>query len=308
MPAMIFLAGAIAGGVVGLVAGALLQRRAGGSSVVHSRGFATDDRAGRPRRRRRGPREPATDDRDGASRAGRRRREHRTTHHLGRSLVVDHDDRADTTPTGLVRCPTSRTRRGAQGGRRGDPERAGLEVKHRIAALSNVPPGFVISQSPLPEAMTAAGSTVRSWSAPPPEDSLTGCRSPGRKGLQTRDRATSIQEHGGGQVLSRGRSAPRRGSPTSPTRVAELERMVATLASLRRERPASRRRAPIPSHSRPRCTRAVCVRRAPSKRRRRMTEPCRCGSSSSIRPLRAELCRQRRVATMKRRFLSRNVP
>ena len=41
MPPMIFVAGAIAGGVVGLVVGAMLQRRSAGSSVFERRSLAT---------------------------------------------------------------------------------------------------------------------------------------------------------------------------------------------------------------------------------------------------------------------------
>ena len=65
-----------------------------------------------------------------------------------------------TVPTGLVTVPNvshpPRTQKDAVT----ILNRAGLEVKIETLALSNVPPGYVISQSPLPEAMTAAGSTV----------------------------------------------------------------------------------------------------------------------------------------------------
>jgi ABC-type uncharacterized transport system permease subunit len=153
---MSFLAGAIAGGVVGLVAGALLQRRAGSSSVVHSRGFATTlalvalvvaavalaasaddgDRASAPI-----PVASATVPTSTAPPASTTTSEPRV-------------------PTGLVTVPNvshpPRTRNDAVA----ILKRAGLEVNIETLVLSNVPPGYVISQSPLPEAMTAAGSRV----------------------------------------------------------------------------------------------------------------------------------------------------
>src|SRR6476659_4211869 len=153
---MIFLAGAIAGGAVGLVAGALLQRRAGGSSVVHSRGFATTIAlvalvvaavalaAG-------------ADDGDCASAPIPIASPTTPTSIAPASSTTTTEP---TVPTGLVTVPNvshpPRTQKDAVA----ILERAGLEVKIETLALSNVPPGYVISQSPLPEAMTAAGSTV----------------------------------------------------------------------------------------------------------------------------------------------------
>jgi hypothetical protein len=154
MPAMTFLAGAIAGGVVGLVAGAMLQRKSAGSSVLESRSLATAIAllalvvaavalAGRER------------DRDHGSGSAA------TTNVTSTTVAAVAASSTTTQVTsGLVTVPNVShppfTREDAEAALK----RAHLEVNIETLPLSNVPPGFVISQNPLPEATTPAGSTV----------------------------------------------------------------------------------------------------------------------------------------------------
>ena len=155
---MVFLAGAIAGGVVGLVAGALLQRRAGRSSFVESRGVATTIAL------------IALLVAAGALAAGARDRED-----SGGSVPVASATTAATTgttspsstttsvpavPTGLVTVPNVSHPPLSRKDAVAILKRAHLEVSIESLALSNVPPGYVLSQNPLPEAKTTAGSTV----------------------------------------------------------------------------------------------------------------------------------------------------
>jgi len=152
---MIFVGGAIAGGVVGLVAGALLQRRAGRSSFVESRGLATTIAlialvvAAVAL---------AASARDRGTSAGTAPAPSATT--AGTSSASSTTTTVPTEPTGLVTVPNvshpPRTQKDAVAILR----RAHLEVGIDTLALANVPPGFVISQNPLPEATTTAGSTV----------------------------------------------------------------------------------------------------------------------------------------------------
>jgi len=163
---MVFLAGAIAGGVVGLVAGALLQRRAGGSRIVEGRGLATTIAllallvaagalaAGARDRDDSGDSVPA------ASAATT------TTPTTAGTTTSSPSSTSSTTttgpagPTGLVTVPNvsnpPRTRTDAEA----ILKRAHLQVIVQSVPLSNVPPGYVLSQTPLPEAKTTAGSTV----------------------------------------------------------------------------------------------------------------------------------------------------
>jgi hypothetical protein len=152
---MIFVAGALVGGVAGLVVGAVLQRRSAGSSVLESRGLATaialvalvvaavaladSDRGG---------------DQTPAVTAA-------ATTTTGAPAAASSTTAAPaTTASGLVTVPNvshpPRTREDAEA----ILQRAGLGVTIETLALSNVPAGFVISQNPLPEAKTRAGSSV----------------------------------------------------------------------------------------------------------------------------------------------------
>lgn len=158
---MAFLAGVIAGCALGVVAGVLLQRRAGGSSLVEGRGFATTiailalvvgavalARSGR--------------DRDHTAATGGMPGATSTT---GTTPAVTATPNTPSTsaasqPTGLVAVPNVShpplTRKDAVD----ILKRAGLQVSIESLPLANVPAGFVISQNPLPAAMATTGSTV----------------------------------------------------------------------------------------------------------------------------------------------------
>ena len=163
MPVMIFVGGAIAGCVVGLVVGALLQRRSGDELPLGPR-RRDNDCADRPRRCRRRGCEQRT--RPGCRswrgwRGRRRRRRYRHDHHRG---DFDHgggdfDDRdhADRARLGAQRTPHPPLERKEAVA---ILKRAGLEVSIESLPLSNVPTGFVISQNPLPAATAVPGSTV----------------------------------------------------------------------------------------------------------------------------------------------------
>jgi len=163
---MVFLAGAIAGGVVGLVAGALLQRRAGGSRIVEGRGLATTIAllallvaavalaAGARDRDDSGDSVPA------ASAATTTTPTTAGTTTSSPSSTSSPTTTGPAGPTGLVTVPNvsnpPRTRTDAEA----ILKRAHLQVNVQSVPLSNVPPGYVLSQTPLPEAKTTAGSTV----------------------------------------------------------------------------------------------------------------------------------------------------
>lgn len=150
---MVFFAGALAGLVVGLAAGAVLQRRAGRSSPVEGRGFAAVVAllallvaavalANSDRRR-----EPAR----------------RVTSGAGTTSPATTNAAASTTtatspPDGLISVPNvvNIARRQAVPILR----RAGFKVGIELLPVSNVPADFVISQDPLPAASARAGSTV----------------------------------------------------------------------------------------------------------------------------------------------------
>jgi hypothetical protein len=158
---MVFVAGALAGLAVGLAAAALIQRRAGRSSSLEGRGFATAvallallvaavalansnrriDQAGRE-----------------ASAAARTSP---TTTDAAASTTT-----STTAPGGFVRVPNVEHIARVQA----VPilRHAGLEVSIDRLPISNVPAGFVISQNPLPAATAAAGSTVTLVVSAPP--------------------------------------------------------------------------------------------------------------------------------------------
>ncbi|MDQ1426180.1 MAG: hypothetical protein QOD72_3678 [Acidimicrobiaceae bacterium] len=155
MPLMIFMAGAIAGGVVGLVVGAMLQRRSPGSSVLGRSSLATVIAL------------LALVVAAIALANSERDRDHGTGSAAATSVTTTTVAASSTTATttattvrGLVTVPNVShpplTREDAVAA----VKRAHLEVNIETLALSNVPPGFVISQNPLPEATTTAGSTV----------------------------------------------------------------------------------------------------------------------------------------------------
>jgi hypothetical protein len=121
---MIFVAGAIVGGVAGLVAGAILQRRSAGSSVLESRSLATATNV------------------TTTTAAPSSTTEATTSTTFGRLVTVPNVSRL--------------ARKDAEAALK----RAHLEVNIETLPLANVPPGFVLSQNPLPEAKTTAGSTV----------------------------------------------------------------------------------------------------------------------------------------------------
>lgn len=159
MPLMIFLAGAIVGGVVGVVAGAMLQRRAHGSNVMESGRLAITIAV------------LALAVAAVALADSQRDRDH------GDPVAVASATTTTTTRTSSGGSGTTTTTRSVVSGSlvtvpnvshppltRKDAvaalQRAHLEAGIETLVLSNVPPGFVISQNPLPEATTTAGSTV----------------------------------------------------------------------------------------------------------------------------------------------------
>jgi Kef-type K+ transport system membrane component KefB len=155
MPVMIFVAGAIVGGVVGLVVGAMLQRRSAGSSVLGRSSLATAIAL------------LALVVAAVALANSERDRDHGTGSAAATSVTTTTVAASSTTATttsttvkGLVTVPNVShpplTRQDAEAALK----RAHLEVNIETLPLSNVPPGFVISQNPLPEATTTAGSTV----------------------------------------------------------------------------------------------------------------------------------------------------
>ena len=161
MPVMIFLAGAIAGCVLGLVAGALLQRRSGRPNFLDGHGVATtiaviallvaavalaDSERGRDRNPGPAAAAPGTTTTTGA--------------HSGPSTASSTTTTSGSTPGGLVAVPNVSHPPLERNDAVAILKRAGLEVTIELLPLTNVPPGFVISQNPLPAAMTTAGSTV----------------------------------------------------------------------------------------------------------------------------------------------------
>jgi hypothetical protein len=162
MPVMIFVGGAIAGCVVGLVVGALLQRRSGDSSVLAGRGVATTTaliallvaavalaNSERDRDPDRGPIAAAVG--TGTT---------TTTAAPAGTAPVSSTSTTGTPPTGLVRVPNVSHPPLERKDAVAILKRAGLDVSIESLPLSNVPTGFVISQNPLPAATAAPGSTV----------------------------------------------------------------------------------------------------------------------------------------------------
>jgi hypothetical protein len=151
---MVFFAGALAGLVVGLAAGAALQRRAGRSSPMEGRrGFAIALAllallAAAVTLANRGRDRPARSVTSGAG----------TTTSPETTNVAATTTTATSAPDGLISVPNvvNIARRQAVPILR----RAGLEVGIELLPVSNVPADFVISQDPLPAASVRAGSTV----------------------------------------------------------------------------------------------------------------------------------------------------
>ena len=161
MRVMMFLAGAIAGCVVGLVAGALLQRRSGGSNFLDGRGVAitiaviallvaavalADSERARHDDHRTAAAVLTTTTTTGG--------------HAGTEATSSTTTTGKTAATGLVSVPNVSHPPLERKEAVAILKRAGLEVSIESLPLSNVPSGFVISQNPLPAAMTPAGSTV----------------------------------------------------------------------------------------------------------------------------------------------------
>jgi len=163
MPVMIFFAGAIAGCVLGLVAGAVLQRRSGRPNFLDGRGVATtiaviallvaavalaDSERNRDDNQSTGSAAPPYTTTTQA----------RSSSPSGSSSTTTGNGSA---PAGLVSVPNVShpplTRKDALA----ILKRAGLEVTIESLPLTNVPAGFVISQNPLPAALTTPGSTDR---------------------------------------------------------------------------------------------------------------------------------------------------
>jgi hypothetical protein len=150
---MIFVAGAIVGGVAGLVAGAILQRRSAGSSVLESRSLATAIAL------------LALAVAAGALANSERDRDHGTASatatNVTTTTAVPSSTTEATTSTTFGRLVTvPNVSRLARKDAEAALKRAHLEVNIETLPLANVPPGFVLSQNPLPEAKTTAGSTV----------------------------------------------------------------------------------------------------------------------------------------------------
>jgi hypothetical protein len=152
---MLFFAGALAGLAVGLGAGAFLHRRTGRSSLMGSRGFATAIAilallvvaialGNRDRRDQPGP---ATSQASPTTTS--------TTTKAAASTTT-----ASPEPTGLISVPNVSHPPLARRDAVTILKRAGLAVSIETLPLANVPPGFVISQDPLPAAMAVTGSTV----------------------------------------------------------------------------------------------------------------------------------------------------
>jgi hypothetical protein len=164
MPVMIFVAGAIAGGFVGVIAGAIFQRRSSGGNVLESRVLPTAiavialvvaavalAESGRDR-----------DHGTAAAAAGTSTTTTTTTTTTAAAGITASS--TTTTPQtlagGLVTVPNVSHPPLTQEDAEAILKRAHFAVGIETLALSNVPSGYVISQNPLPEAKTIAGTTV----------------------------------------------------------------------------------------------------------------------------------------------------
>jgi 2-polyprenyl-6-methoxyphenol hydroxylase-like FAD-dependent oxidoreductase len=153
---MIFVAGAVAGGVVGLILGALLQRRGAGPSVLESRSFAT------------GIAVLALVVAAVALAASARDRDHDIAPVVTSAATTTTTSMpTPTTPTtppkvasGLVTVPNVSRPALSRKDAEAILNDAHLEVSVETLQLANVPPGFVISQNPLPGSKVKAGSAV----------------------------------------------------------------------------------------------------------------------------------------------------
>ena len=157
---MVFFAGAIAGAVIGLIAGALLQRR-GGSGFFAGRGFATavavlalvvaavalarSDHNPSP-----GTATPVT--------AAPATAATTTTAAAATTTTLAGSPTTGSQPGGPITVPQVQTLSRADAV--GMLERLGLKVSIETLPLSNVPAGFVLSQSPLAGATVPKGTLV----------------------------------------------------------------------------------------------------------------------------------------------------
>jgi hypothetical protein len=163
MPVMIFVGGAIAGCVVGLVAGALLQRRFGHSSFAAGRGAAitialvallvAGVALANSERNRPGGTLAAAPVATGATATSAAGALSSTTPASSTTTSLNTSSRMVAVPN-VSHPPLERTEAVAI------LKRAGLEVNVEPLPISNVPAGFVLQQNPLPAAKAAAGSTV----------------------------------------------------------------------------------------------------------------------------------------------------
>jgi len=154
---MIFVAGAIAGVVVGLVLGAGLQRRSAGSSLFESRALATAVAlialvvAAAAL---------ANSERDRSQTGGNASVASAPTTTGTTTATASTTTTAETPGDTLVIVPNVShpplTRADAEAALK----RAHFAVTVQTLRLANVPSGFVISQNPLPESTATAGSTV----------------------------------------------------------------------------------------------------------------------------------------------------
>lgn len=159
---MVFFAGVVAGGAVGLLTGAVLPRR-GGSSVVAGRNFAT---ALAVAALVVASVALARSDRGSGGSAVAGNASPTTTAGAGATTTTGAAGATSTTTTTITGTQSSGpvTVPNVQTLSRADAvstlERLGLKVSIETLPLANVPPGFVLTQAPLPGATTTAGALV----------------------------------------------------------------------------------------------------------------------------------------------------
>jgi hypothetical protein len=158
---MVFFAGAVAGGVIGLVAGALLQRR-GGPGLLAGRGFATAVAVAALV----------------VAAVALARSDHSSNRGTATPGTAAPATIATTTTAAAATTTTTAAGSPSTGSQSGGPitvpqvqtlsrtdavgmlERLGLKVSIETLPLSNVPAGFVLSQSPLAGATVPKGTLV----------------------------------------------------------------------------------------------------------------------------------------------------
>jgi hypothetical protein len=163
MPVMIFVGGAVAGCVVGLVAGALLQRRFANASVLAGRGVAltialiallvAGVALANSERDRDGNRVPLAAVAAGTGTSA-------ATAGAPSSTAPGSSTTSSAPPSRLVSVPNVSHPPLQRNEAVAILKRAGFEVNVETLPLANVPAGFVLSQNPLPAAKAGAGSTV----------------------------------------------------------------------------------------------------------------------------------------------------